>query len=77
MRLLKASRPFFIGGRTVTPEDPPFEVPDNRAADLVNQGLASYHMQLAMSLEEPEASIDPGPPRAQRAVAPPLHRKRA
>ena len=53
---------FFEQNRYVTPADPPFQVSDRRAAELIKDGLA-------IPVSEPmERAVQPQPAEAERAV---------
>jgi hypothetical protein len=73
MRLVRALKPIFIGDRTHTPSDPPFEVDDRRAGDFVKAGLVELVAQISVIQPDVINAIDPSTSRSEKALA----RKRA
>lgn len=71
MRLIQAKASFMNGDRFVTPEDGPFETPEERARRLVSDGLAEYVAAVDLHAVRPveQAAVDPAPATAERAVA--------
>ncbi len=68
MRLVRALKPFFHGSQWRCVEDPPFELDESRAIDLVKSGLAEF----VVKLEVPptiETAILTAVAAAEKAVA--------
>jgi hypothetical protein len=73
MRLIKLLVPLFLGSTTHQVDDPPFEVDDRTAAELVKRRQAEYVAAVHLPPERgpaPETTTDPAPGRAEQAVAP-------
>lgn len=70
VRVKRGVKGFLEGGRFVTPSDPPFRVPDNRAGDLIEAGLVEACAQFAVAPADMMNALHPEPPRPERAVDP-------
>ena len=70
MRWIRVLKPFFHGTGWRRVEDPPFEVDETRAIDLVKAGLAEFVVLLPLPLPEIRQAISPAPAAAAKAVAP-------
>jgi hypothetical protein len=71
MRLVRALKPFFTGTHSHQAGDPPVELDDKIAVELVKRGFAEFVAAMPPAPERghaPEQAIDPAPGHAEQAV---------
>jgi hypothetical protein len=66
MRLIRAIKPFFQGAHSHQPDDPPFELEESRARDLVKAGIAEFVVDLGFV--PIQMTTAPAPAAAEQAV---------
>ncbi len=67
MRLIRPIKPFFLGQHYHDAGGAPFEVPEDRARDLVKQGIAEFVVDLQIA--PIQMAVHPAAAAAELAVA--------